>query len=185
MALERILEQFKDSTNLKDFLTIFMNEKDVIAAEIVKLNDQRRIDGAEGTQVKRNARLVGLTDLGFTDADFKSVTKIQIKANVSFGAPDTMMEVASEMGEFINSESITNPLVVLFTEDFPATIIMDVTGLIDGKFVGFYRTLLEQTKSAGVRLIIDNRADAGVTHLDYNDAGADYNVDQPYLLSVI
>jgi len=71
------------------------------------------------------------------------------------------------------------------TEDFPAAVVLDVTGLIDGKFVDFYRRTLDSTRSGGIRLIIDNRADAGVTHLDYNDAGADYNADQPFLLSVI
>ncbi len=185
MGTEKIIEQFKESQQLIDLIQVFLNEFDVISAEIVKINDQRSIDGAEGNQVKRNARLVGLSDLGFNDADFKEVTKIQIKINTSFGAPDRMMEIASELGEFINSESITAPLVVLLTEDFPAAIILDVTGLIDGKFVGFYRASLEKSKSGGVRLIINNRADSGVTHLDYNDAGADYNADQPYLLSVI
>jgi len=185
MGLERILEQFKLSTKFKDLIQVFFNEKDTVASEITKLNDQRSIDLAVGNQIKRNARLVGLDDLGFSDADFKDVTKIKIKVNTSFGAADRMMEVASTLGEFVNSESITIPLVVLLTEDFPATVILDVTGLIDGKFVGFYRTLLDQTRSGGVRLIIDNRADSGVTHLDYNDAGADYNANQPFLLSVI
>lgn len=174
MGTEKIIEQFKESTKLIDLIQVFLNEFDVVSSEITKINDQRSIDGAEGEQVKRNARLVGLNNLTFSDADLKAITRIQITINTSFGAPNEIMEVASKLGEFTNSEGITIPLSVDFNEEFPATVILTVTGFIADNFKGFYRASLEKTKSGGVRLIIKNPSPT-VNHFAFDTVGSGFD----------
>ena len=184
MGTEKIIEQFKESTQLIDLIQVFLNEFDVVSSEITKINDQRDIDLAEGDQVKRNARLIGLNNLTFSDADLKSITKIQITVNTSFGSPNPMMEVASKLGEFTNSEGLTVPLTVTLTEDFPATVILEVIGFIADNFKGFFRASLEKTKSGGVRLIIKNPSPT-FNHFEYDSATDGYDSTAGYVGEIL
>ena len=176
MGVELLYEQFKEATNLKDFVQVFLNEFDVVKAEIDNLNNERNIDNATGVQITRNAKLIGLEIAGFSDDVLKEITKIQILVNTASGEPNRLMEIASKLGEHLSEVSEAGPINAVFVEDFPAAFDIELDITIDSQFRIFFNEKIKQATPVGVRHRVIHGGDAnGNNRFTYDTALLGYD----------
>lgn len=176
MGTELLYEQFKGATNLKDFVQVFLDEFDVVTTELANLNNERDIDGATGVQITRNAALIGLAISGFSDADLKELTKIQILVNTASGEPNRLMEIASKLGEHLSEVSEVGPINATFVEDFPAAFDIELDITIDTQYRIFFNEKIKQATSVGVRHRVIHGGDAnGDDRFAYDTASQGYD----------
>lgn len=157
-GLARLYEQFKDSTNLKTLLTTFLNRWDTpvtgLDAVLTDLDEDRRLDTAQGVQAEANGRIVGMNLTGLPDAVTRELTTISIFANRASGEPDTMMKIASDLGEHTNEESFAAPIPVDLKEVYPAAVILRLGKRIYQKYIPIFFNTVKRAKPAGVRMDI-------------------------------
>ena len=176
MGVELLYEQFKNATNFKDFVQVFLDEFDVVETEIDNLNNERNIDNATGVQITRNAALIGLEVSGFSDADLKEITKIQILVNTASGEPNRIMEIASKLGEHLSAVAEVGPINATFVDDFPAAFDIELDITIDDQYKIFFNEKIKQATPVGVRHRIHHGGDSdGATRFTYNTASLGYN----------
>lgn len=92
-ALARFLQQDKEATKFKGFVSTLVSEMQVLETVFVSLRDVRYLSNATGASLERIADIVGLSRyLAELDADLRSRIYIQIVKNRSKGTPESVID---------------------------------------------------------------------------------------------
>ncbi len=114
-----LLEQFKNSTKLKNLLGSFTAQIQTIEDMLIDLWQARWLDNAEGQQLDGLGSIVGVDRNGDTDTQYRIRIRARIYSNVSNGTPDDIIRVA---------KLLLPNVTVNYTEEYPAGFVLDLVG---------------------------------------------------------
>ncbi len=93
-ALKRLMQQFKDKTNLKKLLNIYLPRFQELEDEIWQLLNRLDIDAVSGIWLDYIGEIVVLTRVsGTTDERYRQLLKAKIATNVSEGEPERIISI--------------------------------------------------------------------------------------------
>lgn len=163
-ALDRLLHQFKNSEDLKNFFTALLSPLQTVETDLWALYTQRWAADAVGAQLDNLGAIVGQPRQGRTDAVYRLWIQARILANRSTGKADdtlTLLALVTDGAEYSLTEKYVAAYEVLVTE-----LEVDAESVFD---------LLMQVKPAGVKLTMAY-SDQPVTSLFTYDIGPGYDV---------
>ncbi len=142
-AKARLVQQFKDKPRIEALLDAFVVQIQELEDAGQELSDLLDIDLMTGVNLDNIGEIVTQPREGRSDSDYRQAIREKIRANVSSGTPDEIIEAF---------EFMTNPTTVDYTEDYPAGFVIYGDGsqpasLFDGmnavKPAGVYMGLLD------------------------------------------
>lgn len=142
-AVARLLEQFLDKARFKTLIDIYAEAFQEIEDVLWNLYVKRRLDTAEGDQLRILGRIVGLIKGTTSDTDFRVLVSARIRVLLSRGTFDDLVRIMTL--------TLGGPSTRIMYEIFPATIYIELTGAPTFSTVILGR-LLRAAKAAGVRL---------------------------------
>lgn len=118
-ALNRLLFQYKESTNFRDFVTTVMGEQIQDIEDIgFELFGRLDIDNQEGEQLDGIGEIVGQPREGLTDDEYRVFLKARIAVNVSEGDAERLINTWKLLMDANTVELIENfPAEVSFYTD--------------------------------------------------------------------
>ena len=146
-ALNRLLEQYKDKARLKTLVDIFSSQMQELEDVFWDLYVKRRLDVAEGDQLRILGRIVGLVQGTTLDADFRILIAARIKVLMSRGTFNDLVDI-------IRIVLGTDPSERTFKEVFPAALQLEILVFPTFSLILLGR-LLRAAKAAGVALFIE------------------------------
>lgn len=157
-ALNRLLEQYKESPNLKGLLTSFIEEIQNIEDMNFDLLTNRTLDNATGKTLDNIGSIVGVSRrVGESDANYRTRIREGIFKNRAQGTVEILIEVV---------QLFTDATVIIYSEGAEASFAFWINDQamtadeIDALYEG-----LRTAKAAGVKI-------EGVTAFDDGDAFA-------------
>lgn len=157
-ALGRLLQQYKNSENLKGLLTAFVQEIQNIENMNFDLLTNRTLDNATGTTLDNIGSIVGVArQVGESDANYRTRIREGIFKNRAQGTAEILIEVV---------QLFTEATVIVYSEGAEASFAFWINDQsmtqdeIDALYEG-----LRASKAAGVKI-------EGVTAFDGGDAFA-------------
>lgn len=145
-ALYRLLEQFKDKARLKTLVDIYSEQCQELEDMFWDLYVKRRLDTAEGDQLRILGRIVGLVKGMTSDSDFRVLVAARIRVLLSRGTFNDLVRVIRLT---IGTDTSTRTI----KEVYPAGLQIEVLSLPSFSLVLFGR-LMRAAKAAGVSLDI-------------------------------
>jgi hypothetical protein len=94
-ALDRLLQQYKNSQKFKSILQSLINEIQIIENEFFKLKNERSLDAAVGYQLDLIGTIIGERRLDRTDEAYREALKSKILINISQGDVDTLIKISN------------------------------------------------------------------------------------------
>jgi len=142
-ALALLIQQFQESTNLRELLGSYVASVQDLEDTFIGLRDGRTLDNAVGDQLDGIGQIVGLDRAGLDDDDYRLALGAKVLVNESSGSPDELLEILS----ILAGEGVA----VALEELFPASVLMDseFSPIIDADLA---ISLLRLAKPAGVSL---------------------------------
>jgi hypothetical protein len=98
LALEKIIEQFKEKDNLINFLSAILKPASDLEVDLNNLLTKRWIDTAEGVQLDGLGDIVGEPRRGRLDNEYRAAIKFRIFINTSKADPETIIRASRELG---------------------------------------------------------------------------------------
>lgn len=144
-AFALLIEQFKNATNLKSFLSAFLSRVQEIEDMLFDLWESRWLDNATGVQLDGLGDIVGIERGNDSDDVYRVRIRARIYTNVSRGTPDDIIQIASLLSSLQSSE-------IQFLEFYPAYFEVTVISQQDND-ASVIDSLLEaitQARPAGV-----------------------------------
>jgi hypothetical protein len=145
-AIYRLLEQFQDKARFKTLIDIYTEAFQDIEEAFWDLYTKRRLDTAEGDQLRILGRIVGLVKGTTSDVDFRVLVAARIRVLLSRGTLDDLLRIMTIV--------LGGPGTRIVYEVFPAMIRVELTAVPAFSTVILGR-LLRAAKAGGVRLDID------------------------------
>lgn len=145
-ALNRLLEQFKDKARLKTLVDIYSEQCQELENVFWDLYVKRRIDTAEGDQLRILGRIVGLVKGTTSDADFRVLVAARIRVLLSRGTFNDLVRIIRlTIGTDTSKRTIK--------EVYPAGLQIELLEVPTFSVLIFAR-LMRAAKAAGVSLEI-------------------------------
>ena len=144
-GLARLPMQFRGKPNFESLLTVLLTPVQRFEDAMWQVLTERGIDNAVGEQLATLGRIVGQPNTGLADADYRRYVRARIAVNKSSGRPEDLIAVAQAV---LGSDS-----QVIVQRSGTATVIVELTEIIDAATATAMGTLLQATVDAGVRLI--------------------------------
>ncbi len=142
-ALERLLEQYKQSDNLKGILNSFNKQIQEIEDAMFGLFGKLDIMTISGDQLDRIGDIVGQTRLGTNDETYRLLIYARIGINNSTGTTEEIINIFT---------LITQSTIVDLKDLQPAAIQISGNGVVDSGFETFVKQSIQQALVAGVSL---------------------------------
>ena len=142
-ALNRLLEQYKESGNLKSIITAFTEQYQDMEDAGDDMNRLQFLDDAVGIQLDLFGTIVVLKRQGFDDDDYRRLLRVKIGQNISKGRPEQIMNIALLLTEAteVHYQNLTN-----------AEISLSINTEIDALLKEFILENLQKMPSGGVRI---------------------------------
>lgn len=167
-ALSRLLEQYKDKARLKTLVDIFSEQMQAVEEMFWDLYVKRRLDTADGDQLRVLGRIVGLTKGATNDVDFRILVAAQIRV---LGSRGTFKDLLGLIRLVIG----TDPSKRSIKEVFPAGLQIELFEVPTFSTVLFGR-IMRAAKAAGVSLEISMVPPSGEWFtFDYFGGGGNVN----------
>lgn len=143
-ALDRLIAQYKDATNLQGLLTALINPVQDIEGVLNDMNVLRQISLAFGQTLDNIGSIVGFPrPPGASDTDYRNDILGQVLVNVSQGQPEQVIRAF---------QLFTNASLVLLDEFFPAEVLVESDHVFpDQAAIDHIIDVIEQITPAGVR----------------------------------
>lgn len=145
-AAYRLLDQFQDKARFRTIIDIYTEAFQELEDVFWDLYTKRRLDTAEGDQLRILGRIVGLVKGTTTDVDFRVLVAARIRVLLSRGTFDDLLRIMTIV--------LGGPSTRIVYEVFPAMIRVELTAVPTFSTIILGR-LLRAAKAAGVRLDID------------------------------
>lgn len=116
LAIGLLLDQFRDQANLEAFLRALMVPVQRLEATAHDLDTEMRLDNAIGAQLDMIGRIVDLPRGDMGDEAYRTRLRAHIRANLSEGTPDDLLEVLRLMVP-------TNDISL---EEYPTGVVMRI-----------------------------------------------------------
>lgn len=142
-AKRRLLEQYKDNTELVSMLNAFNEQVQELENVIVKMNDLYTLNSISGLLLDAFGTIVGQERLNFDDLFYRLLLLIKIGKNVSQGDPERVIQIYS---------LITQATKVHYQEHYPAGVGLYSNGFINPVTANFVFDNIGDVLPAGVRL---------------------------------
>ena len=180
--LDRLRGQFQDSTNFRAFLTALAQVMDDLKTPIEDLRTKTDIDNAVGEQIDRNGEMLGINRNGLNDAQYKLLQSVKVKANISDGTPEVILEIAEEVAALTTKDlSPPDPIVSVIVEDFPAKFRINLTTTIKEEFTDLFRELINASRAAGIGFgVLHGGDDDGTNRFAYDTVAKGYGSGTKY-----
>lgn len=120
-ALARLIEQFKQSENLKTVIELLVERSQGIEDETNKFILYRLIATAEGDQLDGVGEIVGEDRQNRADGEYRDAIIFRIFTNISKGAPETLIQIV---------DTITAAGQVRYYELWPARVLLYTDGSV-------------------------------------------------------
>jgi len=143
LAKERIIEQYKDATNLKAILDSMVNQVQDLEDVFYSLLDGRWIENATGQTLDDFGTIVGQNREGFDDDFYRVLIYVKIGQNVSEGEPERLIDVY---------KIISQANLVYFEDHFPAGLTLSSDGSIADELITFVYEKIQSVAGAGIRV---------------------------------
>ncbi len=144
-AVALLIEQYKNSPNLKDLITAFINRVQDAENMFYDLWQSRFLDNAIGSQLDGLGAIVGVSRENTTDDRYRVRIRARILLNQSSGTADQIIELI----QLLLSESYTGTLTYL--EMPPAGFFIDSTsGVITSDEATETGSAILSARAAGV-----------------------------------
>lgn len=143
-ALARIAAQYVGKPGLEALVGAAGEQAQELENALWSLHVDRAIDTAEGAQLDTIGRIVKLSRLGASDADYRPRLKARVRVNLSNGTPEDLIAVFAP----IYSGTIR------VVPSYPAAFTLR----LEGPGVSaptLFAQLLEEARSGGVRALLD------------------------------
>lgn len=92
-AFGRLLEQYKESANLKAILSVYCDQVQDLEDAIYSMMTERALNEATGVQLDRLGEIVGISRYGRADEVYRVFLAFQIGVNVSNGTLNTILQL--------------------------------------------------------------------------------------------
>jgi hypothetical protein len=141
-AIRRLLEQYKDKTNISGLLTALMVDVQPEEDAVYQLLDRLNIDLMGGVNLDRIGVIVGQPRENRDDPAYRIRLKARIIQNISQGEPETLIRLVALL--------MTSPLVEICEECNGGVIIM-AQGMVDPSEIDSFYENIQIATAAGVR----------------------------------
>lgn len=145
-GLAKLLDQFKTLPVFAGFIGPWLRQIQKLedaAWEVILI---RGIEASSGVGLDAIGKIVGRQRLGLADPDYKIALRAKIRINRSSGRPNDLIDVA------VLSLPQTG-FSVLYSEYYPATVQIEVLGLVDFTVAVLFDNLFH-AKAGGVKLFL-------------------------------
>jgi hypothetical protein len=110
-AQNRLVEQYKESTNLNNFIKSIVDPIQILENETFNVYTNRSINTAVGYQLDGLGKIVGEQRYGRNDDDYRSAIIAQIEINISGGEPESIINAMRQL---------LRPSVIDYIDIYPA-----------------------------------------------------------------
>lgn len=142
-AKERLIEQYKDASNLRATLDAFNGQTQDIEDVFQSLYFGRWVSEAEGQVLDDFGTIVGQDRLGFEDDFYRILIYVRIGINISQGETERIVDIY---------KIITQATLAEIIEHYPAGMYLLSNGTIQLESAQFVLAQLQQVVAAGVRI---------------------------------
>jgi len=144
-ALSRLMEQFKDKTNLIKILEIYLPLIQELEDTIYLLFDALSLNSQTGKYLDYIGSIIGLDrESGTTDSRYRQLIKVKIGTNISEGTPEQAISAF---------KLLTESVWVLFIDLFRGNIsITGTTSYTDREEINRIFDAIDKVLAAGVRM---------------------------------
>lgn len=122
-ALARLVSQYKGEINFAALINVFASRTQALEQPLYNLLTRRWIDDGEGQQLDELGLILGEPRAGKTDVEYRVALRNRAILNAASGEYDPIPLLASTLTEAAGFVSIE--------EDFPAKLIINMTGDLD------------------------------------------------------
>jgi len=163
-AEDRLIEQFEDKQNIKDYLCALIGPLQNLEIVFGDLLTQRRLDVATGDQLDGLGDIVGIERRGLLDNAYRQIIRFQIGINFSNGEAETLIDL---------TKFVTNATIVNLTPSYPAGVNILTNGTdINPATV----QILEESAAAGVKIALTSTF-GSVTPFAFSEEPGDVDPD--------
>lgn len=142
-ALNRLIEQYKGSDNLKEIITAFVAQIQDLEDVGIEMFLNRFVDNAVGIQLDRFGEIVDFARQGFDDEFYRILLKVKIGINISSGEPPAIISTM---------KLLTQASLVHYQNLGNGNISLAVDTEIDADLIDFFYTNMQKVVMAGVRI---------------------------------
>lgn len=142
-AKDRLIEQYKQATNLISILDSFNRETQDLEDALHSLFEGRWIENASGKVLDDFGSIIGQGRLGFGDAFYKILLYVKLGENISQGETERVIDVY---------KIITRASVAQLQEHYPAGMTLLSNGTINPITAEFIYNKLQGVVGAGIRI---------------------------------
>jgi hypothetical protein len=122
-AMALLIEQFKGATNLRTFITTFINRVQEAEAMLFDLWQSRWLDNATGEQLDGLGAIVVIELNNDSDDLYRVRIRARIYTNVSRGTADDIIRIAALLAGVDVSD-------VVYYDTYPAGFVLSLFGLV-------------------------------------------------------
>lgn len=143
-GLNRLILQYRNASNIKNILTIFLNRFQILENENFKFKGIFNLDNASGIALDRIGDIVSQERLGFEDDIYRYLIYGRIAINISGGTPENIINIY---------KLISSATTVRYDEIYPASMQIQSTGpILDPTLISALVSVIDSTSPAGVSL---------------------------------
>lgn len=145
LAYDRLLEQYKDSTKLKNLIAAIVAPLQDLEETFGDLESGRSIDTATGTLLDRLGNIVGIARVvGQTDDEYRVAIRTKVVENVSNGEPERLIAFYQLL--------VGAGMVVLYDAQHGEVGLMSDVDLTDESVINNYYRRVKKASPVGVRV---------------------------------
>ena len=117
LALDRLAEQFKKTTDFHSIICAFVEQLQILEFAFVDLVSLRGINSAIGVQLDGIGEIVGLSRFTDDDDSYRAAIRLKIGQNTSSGSPEDVISFVQQQ---------TGAFSIDYAENYPAKISMHI-----------------------------------------------------------
>jgi len=142
-AQDRLIEQYKQATNLISILDSFNRETQDLEDALFSLFEGRWIENASGQVLDDFGTIIGQERLGFDDDFYKILLYVKLGENISQGETERVIDIY---------KIITRTSIAQLQEHYPAGMTLLSNGTINPITAEFIYNKLQGVVGAGIRI---------------------------------
>ncbi len=153
VALSRLRQQYRDKPNIVALVTALITPFQSLEEALWALLTQRSVTTAVGAQLDVLGKLVKQPRAGLDDDDYRRYIRARIATNRSDGLVEDLIKVA---GLVIGDDAAR---IVIDQQGNAAVVVRILDVVLDDDLVSILVAFMRQTKSAGVRILVETLTD--------------------------
>lgn len=147
LALSRLPAQIAGKTNMRRWLSALVRPFQRLEDALWQIYTLTDVDTATDAALDLLGKLVGEARAGLDDETYRRRIRARIAVNRSKGRTEDLYTVALSV---LGATTVT----VQLTEDYPAAVIVTLTGAVDQGTADAMIDMLQQAAPAGVRVLL-------------------------------